>query len=47
MIDEMLEVYIDQDELSEYKWVSMEELKKNIGNQLVLEKINKITSKIK
>ncbi|MDE5587371.1 MAG: NUDIX domain-containing protein [Bacilli bacterium] len=45
MIDEIPEIHIDQDELSEYKWVSMEELKKNIGNQIVLEKIDKITSK--
>lgn len=43
--NEDIQVQIDDMELSEYRWVSMEELKKNIGNQIVLEKISKIISK--
>ncbi len=44
IIDEIPKIHIDSQELSEYKWISMEELKKNIGNQVVLNKIDKITS---
>lgn len=33
---------MDTDELSEYQWVNMEELKKNIGNQVVLDKMDRI-----
>jgi len=42
IIDGISKVHIDTDELSEYQWVNMEKLKKNIGNQIVLDKINHI-----
>lgn len=41
-IDEIAKVHMDTDELSEYQWVNMEELKKNIGNQVVLDKMDRI-----
>lgn len=44
-INEIPKITMDMDELSEYQWVNMEELKRNIGNQIVLDKIDRIINR--
>jgi len=47
MINQIPQIDIDIDELSEYKWVDIKELRHVLGNQFVLDKMNQLLKNFK